>query len=146
MIMYPEAQIPVSQVSLPTQSFKELVSLGTALRPLRDEGVLVIGSGGSVHNLRALRHNTETNDWAIQFEQWLLETVEGNHFERLITPSEFPGTFHQAHPSLEHYAPLVVAWAAGNQNQAGRRIHHSFTYGNLGMACFEFGNRIENKD
>ena len=145
-IMYPEAKIPVAQVSLPTQSFKELVSLGTALRSLRNQGVLVIGSGGSVHNLSALRHTHQTDDWAIQFEQWLLEAVEGNHSEQLTTPSQLPANFRQAHPTLEHFAPLIVAWAAGNQNRPGRRIHHSFTYGNLGMSCFEFGTRIENGD
>lgn len=141
-IMYPAAQVPVVQVSLPTGSFDKLVRLGAALRPLREKGVLVMGSGGSVHNLRALRHSGPADDWVIQFEQWLLAAVEGNQFERLITPSGFPAIFSQAHPSLEHYAPLVVAWAAGDPDQPGRRIHHSFTYGNLGMSCFEFGNRM----
>jgi len=141
-IMYPAAQVPVVQVSLPTGSFDKLVRLGAALRPLREKGVFVMGSGGSVHNLRALRHSGPADDWVIQFEQWLLAAVEGNQFERLITPSGFPAIFSQAHPSLEHYAPLVVAWAAGDPDQPGRRIHHSFTYGNLGMSCFEFGNRM----
>jgi 4,5-DOPA dioxygenase extradiol len=141
-IMYPAAQVPVVQVSLPTGSFDELVRLGAALRPLREKGVLVMGSGGSVHNLRALRHGGPADDWVIQFEQWLLEAIVGNQFERLITPSGFPAAFPQAHPTLEHYAPLVVAWAAGDPDQPGRRIHHSFTYCNLGMSCFEFGNRI----
>ena len=141
-IMYPVAQVPVVQVSLPTGSFDELVRLGAALRPLREKGVLVMGSGGSVHNLRALRHSGPADGWVIQFEQWLLEAVEGNRFERLITPSGFPAMFSRAHPSLEHYAPLVVAWAAGDPDQPGRRIHHGFTYGNLGMSCFEFGIRL----
>jgi 4,5-DOPA dioxygenase extradiol len=141
-IMYPAARLPVVQVSLPAGSFDELVRLGAALRPLREKGVLVMGSGGSVHNLRALRHDGRADDWAVQFEQWLLETVEGNQFRHLITPSAFPSTFSRAHPSLEHYAPLVVAWVAGEPDRAGRRIHHSFTYGNLGMSCFEFGHRM----
>lgn len=141
-IMYPTAHVPVVQVSLPTGSFDDLVRLGAALRSLRETGVLVMGSGGSVHNLRALRHGGPADNWVIQFEQWLLEAVEGNLFERLITPSGFPSTFRQAHPTLEHYAPLVVAWAAGDPDQPGRRIHHSFTYGNLGMSCFEFGQRM----
>ncbi|WP_455197959.1 DODA-type extradiol aromatic ring-opening family dioxygenase [Kaarinaea lacus] len=145
MIMYPEAKIPVIQVSLPRGSLEQLATLGLAFRPLRQKGVLVIGSGGSVHNLGKLGHLT--SDWAVQFEQWLLETIEGNHFKRLITPSEYPITFHEAHPSLEHFAPLVVAWAAGNNNLPGRRFHHSFTYGNLGMSCFEFrSSRKQNCD
>lgn len=139
-IMYPEAQVPVVQVSLPTGSMDRLVSLGAALRPLRETGVLVVGSGGSVHNLRALDPHGHTDDWAVEFEQWLLDVVEGNHFDRLVTKSGFPATFSRAHPSLEHYAPLVVAWAAGDPDRPGRRLHHSFSYGNLGMSCFAFGH------
>lgn len=138
-IMYPAARIPVVQVSLPRGSFHQLVTLGGALRPLREEGVLVMGSGGSVHNLAELERAGETEEWAVQFEQWLLESVEGNYFDRLVTPSLFPAIFRRAHPSLEHYAPLVVAWAAGDPERRGRRIHHSFTYTNLGMSCYEFG-------
>lgn len=142
MIMYPEADIPVVQVALPGGAPDELVRLGTALAPLRREGVLIIGSGGSVHNLRALdTAGGHTDDWAVRFEHWLFEAVEGNHFERLISPADFPSTFRRAHPTLEHYAPLVVAWAAGDREAPGRRIHHSFSYGNLGMSCFEFGDQ-----
>ena len=76
-IMYPAARVPVVQLWLPTGSFDELVRLGAALRPLREKGVLVMGSGGSVHNLRALRHSGPADDWVIRFEQWLLAAVEG---------------------------------------------------------------------
>ena len=121
-VMYPAAQVPVVQVSLPKGSFDEFVRLGAALRSLRETGVLVMGSGGSVHDLRALRRGGPADAWVIQFG--------------------FPAMFRQAHPTLEHYAPLVVAWAAGDPDKPGRRIHQSFTYGNLGMSCFEFGNRM----
>ena len=141
MIMYPAADIPVVQVSLPAGSLDELVRLGSALGPLRRAGVLILGSGGSVHNLRSLKPAGTTDDWAVEFEQWLLDCVEGNHFDRLVTPAEFPETFRRAHPSLEHYAPLIVAWAAGARELPGRRVHHSFSYGNLGMSCFQFGGR-----
>ena len=137
--MYPEAQIPVVQISLPTGSLQELVTLGEALTPLPGEGVLVIGSGGSVHNLRALKPHGPTEAWALQFEKWLLEAVEQGHFEWLIKEEHFPPNFQHAHPTLEHYAPLIVAWAAGGADQPGRRIHHSFDYGNLGMSFFAFG-------
>lgn len=139
LIMYPRADIPVVQVSLPAGSVDAPVRLGAALAPLRRQEVLVIGSGGSTHNLRALRAVGNTDDWAIEFERWLRETVEDNRFDRLVTPAEFPATFHRAHPTLEHYAPLLVAWAAGNRHRPGRRIHHSFSYANLGMSIFEFG-------
>jgi len=139
MLMYPQADIPVIQVSLPAGSLQDLVALGEALSPLREEGVLIIGSGGSVHNLRALNRSTKTEAWASEFEQWLLTVIEGNQFEQLITPEQFPATIAQAHPTLEHYAPLIVAWAAADRLQRGRRQHHSFSYGNLGMSHFLFG-------
>lgn len=147
MVMYPAADIPVVQVSLPATEMggidgiaemTALVHLGNALAPLRKRGHLVIGSGGSTHNLAAIQAHGPTAGWALQFEQWLRETVEENHFERLLTPSDSSTVFKHAHPSLEHYAPLIVAWAAGNQRLPGRRVHHGFDYGNLGMSFFEF--------
>lgn len=105
---------------------------------MRDDNILIIGSGGSVHNLRALKFDGKTDDWVLQFENWLRDAIEGNRFEDLVTPASFPHTFVQAHPSIEHYAPLIVAWAAANPEQAGKRIHHSVSHGNLGMAMFEF--------
>ena len=137
-IMYPEADIPVIQVSLPAASLNDCVRLGKALSPLREQNILIIGSGGSVHNLRALAHNGSTEPWVLEFEDWLLESIEGNHFERLISPAAFPQSFRRAHPSIEHYAPLVVAWAAADTQKAGKRIHHSLSYINLGMSMFEF--------
>lgn len=79
-IMYPEARIPVVQVSLPTGSLADAAQMGAALAPLRHQGALVVGSGGSVHNLRTLKLNREPDDWAIDFEQWLLNVIEGNRF------------------------------------------------------------------
>ena len=137
--MFPEADIPVVQVSLPTGSMEDLTRLGVALGPLRRQGALIIGSGGSTHNLRALNRLGKADAWAIEFEQWLLESIECGPFDRLITPELFPPTFHRAHPTLEHYAPLVVAWAAGDRDRPGQRLHHSFSYGNLGMSLFSFG-------
>jgi 4,5-DOPA dioxygenase extradiol len=138
-LMYPAADIPVIQVSLPGASLADCARLGDALTPLREQGVLAIGSGGSTHNLRTIKRDGGPDEWAIRFEEWLRDTVEGNQFERILNPSESCEHFRRAHPSLEHFAPLVVAWAAGDRSRPGRRIHHSFSYGNLGMSGFEFG-------
>ncbi len=137
-IMYPEADIPVIQVSLPAASLAHAVRLGEALAALRNDHVLIIGSGGSVHNLRALRFDGSTDEWVKEFEDWLLETVEGNRFADLITADRFPRVFRQAHPTVEHYAPLIVAWSASGHKQPGKRIHHSTSYGNLGLSMYAF--------
>lgn len=143
MAMYPNADIPTVQVSLPVGPMQDYARLGAALSPLRREGVLIIGSGGSVHNLSALNIQGKTDVWAVQFEQWLCQAVEGNHLDWLLSPERFPETFSRAHPTLEHYVPLIVAWGAGGSNMPGRRIHHGFSCANLGMSFFEFGFQIE---
>lgn len=137
-IMYPEADIPVVEVSLPAASLAHAARLGEALAALRSDNVLVIGSGGSVHNLRALRFDGRTDQWVLEFEDWLLETVEGNRFGDLIIPDRMPRVFRQAHPTVEHYAPLIVAWSASGHRHPGKRIHHSTSYGNLGMSMYAF--------
>ena len=138
-LIYPEAQIPVVQVSLPTGTLADHAALGEALSPLRKEGVLTIGSGGTVHNLRLMNRENRTDLWAEEFEQWLKEAIEGNHFEWLIEREALPWNFQQVHPTVEHYVPLIVAWAAGGRNEPRKRIHTSFDYGNLGMGMFSFG-------
>ena len=139
-LMYPLADLPVAQVSLPAGDLAACARLGAALAPLRQEGVLVIGSGGSVHNLRALKPGAPPDDWALAFERWLKDAIEGNAFDCLLAVEAHPAEIRLAHPSLEHLAPLLVAWAAGGQDRPGRRFAEGFTYGNLGMSCYAFGD------
>ena len=143
-LMFPGAELPVVQVSLPVGDLADCARLGAALAPLRQQGVLVIGSGGSVHNLSAIRPAGPPDDWAVRFEAWLKETVEGNAFDQLIAAGAgLPADLRLAHPTLEHLehlAPLVVAWAAGGLDRPGRRFAQGFTYGNLGMSCYAFGD------
>jgi 4,5-DOPA dioxygenase extradiol len=139
MLMYPEVDIPVVQVSLAAGSLEQQVKIGEALRPLREEGVLIIGSGGSVHNLSEMRDGGTTDQWAINFEEWLRQGIEGNDFDQLISVDQFPPELSRAHPSIDHYVPIIVAWAAGDRSKAGKRIHHSFSYTNLGMSHYLFG-------
>jgi 4,5-DOPA dioxygenase extradiol len=139
MLIYPTAEIPVIQVSLPMGTLRESAKLGEALAPFREQGVLIIGSGGSVHNLRTMNREGRTDVWAKKFEYWLQQNVEGNRFDRVINPQQFTPLFDQAHPTPEHFAPLIVAWAAGNKTKPGRRFHQSFMYGNIGMAMYAFG-------
>ncbi len=140
-LMYPDASIPVVQVSLPESSLTELVEFGDALTPLTEEGVLIIGSGGSVHNLREMKRNGPPDAWALEFDAWLKDRVEGNHPDDLITVEQLPDNFRQAHPTLEHYAPIIVAWAAGNWKEPGQRVHQSFCHGNVAISHYLFGLR-----
>lgn len=138
-LMYPDADIPIVQVALPAGGFEACIRLGEALSALRKRNILIIGSGGSVHNLRALNRQNVTAPWALAFEDWLLQSIEGNHFDRVAGTNNLPTLFRTAHPTPEHYLPLVVAWSAGDSSRPGKRLHHSFMYGNIGMSMFRFG-------
>lgn len=138
-IIYPDADIPVVQLSLPVGVFADVAKIGKAIAPLRDEDVLIVGSGGSVHNLRRLKPSGPPDSWALGFEQWLQETIECNHFQRIIEPGRFTTYYAIAHPTPEHLAPLVLAWAAGDATRPGKRLHEGFSYGNLGMSNYLFG-------
>mgnify|MGYP001819592163 FL=1 len=139
-LIYPDADIPVVQLSLPTGPLTDVARLGEAIAPLRQEGVLIIGSGGSVHNLYRLKGSGPPESWAPGFEQWLLETIGNSRFEALLDPGSHTSHFEVAHPTPEHFAPLVLAWAAGGTERSGERLHDGFSYGNLGMSCYRFGN------
>lgn len=137
-VMYPGADIPVVQVALPAGGLELCLRLGAALAPLRERDVLILGSGGSVHNLREMNRLDRTDEWAARFEAWLQQAVETGDPGRLVKPEHHPREMARAHPTLEHFAPLPVVWAAGASSGNGRRIHHGFTHGNLGMSIYLF--------
>lgn len=109
--MYPRADVPVLQVSMPALDPAALVALGRALAPLRDEGVLVLGSGFLTHNMRfAFRPGTPT--WASEFDAWAAETVTSLDVEALMDFQRRAPGAREALPTWEHYAPLLVAAGA----------------------------------
>lgn len=137
---YPLADVPVIQISLPAGDLRDCAWLGQALAPLAEQEVLILGSGGSVHNLRALKPEGPPDPWATGFEHWLHQAVSSGDFEELVDPNRHDDSFAMAHPSMEHFAPLVCAWAAGGHGSPGRRFHADFMHGNLGMSSYVFGD------
>jgi 4,5-DOPA dioxygenase extradiol len=112
--MYPDADVPVLQISMPALDPEELFALGRALAPLRDEGVLVFGSGFLTHNMRfAFRPGTPT--WAREFDAWVGEALSRFDVDALKDFRNSAPAADQALPTWEHYAPvLVCAGAAGD--------------------------------
>ncbi len=109
--MYPEADVPVLQVSLPSMDAPSLFELGRALAPLREEGVLVIGSGFLTHNLRAMERgpNPQTPSWAAEFDAWSEDTLARQDVDALVDyRARAPGVRY-ALPTHEHFVPVVVA-------------------------------------
>lgn len=112
--MYPEADVPVLQLALPTLDPEELLALGAVLRPLRDEGVLIVGSGFMTHGLPFLRDfvlDAPPPDWSREFDQWVAVALERRDAEALAAFRDQPSALY-AHPTVEHFVPLFVALGA----------------------------------
>ena len=141
--MFPEANVPVIQLSVqPGRDAAHHVALGRALAPLRGEGVLVLGSGGIVHNLRELDWQGEggkVTTWAKAFNDWIAANVASGDEEALVDWLARAPEPRRAHPTPEHFMPFFVALGAGGF--PGRRLDYGFDLGSLGMDGYAFGAR-----
>jgi 4,5-DOPA dioxygenase extradiol len=132
-VMYPHADIPVLQMSMPTLEPGRLLDLGAKLRPLRDEGVLIIGSGFTTHGLPFLTDPTpdaEAPGWSREFDAWAAERFAAGDLDGLIDfRAKAPGMPY-AHPTVEHFAPLFVALgASADPEQAPKQVVDGFWMG-----------------
>jgi 4,5-DOPA dioxygenase extradiol len=132
-IMYPDGDIPVLQMSLPTQDPARLLKLGERLRPLRDEGVLVIGSGFLTHGLPFLtefRIDADAPGWSRDFDAWAGEALARGDVDALASyRSQAPG-MPFANPTVEHYTALFVTLgAATDPEDPGEQLFEGFWMG-----------------
>ena len=132
-IMYPDADIPVLQMSLPTHDPVRLMSLGERLRPLRDEGVLIIGSGFLTHwlpFLKEFRIEADAPGWSSDFDAWAGEALARGDVDLLSDyRAKAPGMPY-AHPTVEHYTPLFVTLgAATDPEEPGEQVIDGFWMG-----------------
>jgi 4,5-DOPA dioxygenase extradiol len=140
--MYPDADIPVTQLALqPARGTAHHLALGRALAPLRERGVLVIGSGHATHNLRdwvAQRGRTEPIRYAVDFSQWLeAKLAEGDERALVDYRDEAPSAA-RAHPTDEHLLPLFVAYGAAGARPSATRVADGYENGALSLASFLF--------
>lgn len=140
MLMRPTADIPVAQISIqPYKSPAHHLAVGKALSRLRDEGVLILGSGAVTHNLREFRGqgaDAPASPWAARFADWVAKTAETGDLDTL---AEFEARAPEAarnHASIEHFLPLFVALGARSDGGVIERVHESFTYGVLSMDAY----------
>ena len=116
-VMYPEADVPVLQISMPSLDPEELFAIGRRLRPLRDQGVLVIGSGFLTHGLpflRDFRLDAPPPGWSMEFDAWAHEALEHGDIDELSDFRHRAPAVRYAHPRTEHLAPLFVTLGAGD--------------------------------
>lgn len=138
--MYPEADVPVIELAVqPRQDARWHCALGAALAPLRQENILILGSGGAVHNLREVAwEGGAAPGWARDFDEWLATALaEGQEAALLDWRRQAPQPM-RAHPTPEHFLPLFVAWGAAGPGARGQRLHRGFTLGSLSMAAYRF--------
>lgn len=142
ILMYPEADIPVTQLSIqPHLGPEHHVRVGEALRPLRDENVLILATGGATHNLRELgrqRGNPVPQPWTAEFNEWLADALLERRTQDLVTYRGRAPHAVRNHPTDEHLIPLFVALGAGDPGGPTRRLHSSIDSGVISMDAYRF--------
>jgi 4,5-DOPA dioxygenase extradiol len=123
LVMYPNADVPVLQLSLPTHDPARLLDLGRRLRELRAEGTLVIGSGFLTHGLPYLTREQFTGTagapgWSVEFDDWAARALAAGDLDELARYPQAPGMPY-AHPTVEHFSPLFVALGCAEQPDGG---------------------------
>lgn len=142
-IMYPQADVPVAQISMqPLADARHHARLGEALRPLRDEGVLIIASGSMTHNLRAIQRDAiagEPPEWVTAFTDWMHDKLVSGDRDTVLDAIDVAPAAQANHPYDDHLLPLFVAMGATAKDEPIRRLHSSYEYGVLAMDTYRFG-------
>ena len=125
MKMYPNADIPVLQMSIPTQDPEKLFAIGKKLAPLRDEGILIIGSGFLTHGLpylKEFRIEATPPGWSIEFDLWAKEVLERGAIDELMNYKALAPGLPYAHPTVEHFAPIFITLGAAEVADAAPKM------------------------
>lgn len=138
-LMYPQADIPVVQISLKIgEGAKHHYELGKALHGLTAENILVIGSGNLTHNLRAAFSGKyqEVPNWVTEFSEWVADKIAANKIDELLEWEQKAPFAHENHPTDEHFLPLFVALGAAAENHQAQRFNNVVDYSVLAMDGF----------
>jgi 4,5-DOPA dioxygenase extradiol len=137
---FPEADVPVIQVSLPMpRTPRQVFELGRLLSPLRQEGVLLMGSGGIVHNLRLLDWSNQPapDAWALAFEQWIADHLTPPDLPTLFQAARIAPDHAKAVPTSEHFDPLFFALGAADDTPV-RTVFQGWQLGSLSLRTWEW--------
>lgn len=138
--MYPAADVPVVQLSLDRdRTPAEHFALARSLRALREEGVLIFGSGNIVHNLREISWNDTAYPWAEDFDRRVANAIMDRRYEALSEPAALGGEHALAVPTLEHYLPLLYVLAVCETTEEPHFFNAQVTLGSISMRSVRFG-------
>jgi 4,5-DOPA dioxygenase extradiol len=138
-LMYPEARIPVVPLAVPDSSPEQLYKFGLALAPFRSENVMIMGSGGIVHNLRMFRGGPTDQpvaSWAKEFDDWFQQKLEEHDVASLLHYRELAPHAELAVPTLDHFAPVFPILGAATDYTQVETIFEGFQYGSISMRSF----------
>ena len=143
MHMLPGATLPVFQLSLPIEMrAADAQALGLALAPLRERGVLIVGSGNIVHNLRVTRRGAgqnETYDWAAEFDTVVQDQIKKGQLDALAHFQKLGQVARMSHPTHEHYLPLLYAAGAARSTEMPRFFNTGFQSASISMRSVVWG-------
>jgi 4,5-DOPA dioxygenase extradiol len=144
--IFPHADIPVFQLSI--DYYKPMqyhFDLAQQLKSLRKKGVLVIGSGNIVHNLRLSFQTVRTHgeefalDWAIEFDAWIKSKIDAREFNSIISYENAGEMGKLSVPTVDHYAPMIYSLALAEKSEPIIYTHEEVTFGAMSMRCFKIG-------
>jgi len=142
--MFPKADIPVFQLSIDYyKPLKYHFDLAKQLNPLREKGVLIIGSGNIVHNLRLSFQSVRERgkefvfDWVKEFDEWAKDKIDSRDFKSLINYESAGTTAKLAVPTVDHYVPMLYSLALAEKNENIIYTHEEVTFGAMSMRCFK---------
>ena len=145
--LYPEADVPAFQVGLDDRrSLAGHVELGSELASLRDRGVLILGSGNIVHNLRRLEDQKDAQafPWTVEFDSHVKKAIETRDLVSLAAPEHWGKPLAAlAHPTLEHYVPLLYCMGSTTGDDKVTYPYEGFEYGSLSMRAVLLGQEVE---
>lgn len=141
--LYPQARLPVFQVSIDmSRGLAHQLEIGRTLSQLRDRGVLILGSGNVVHNLRALRFNGQPQDFALEFDNLFAERLQARDLNSLADAAGLGSLLRIAHPTVDHYLPaLTIAGASDSRDQLTFMTDH-IDLGSVSMRSFVFNQVV----
>ncbi|NOU98365.1 dioxygenase [Paenibacillus sp. LMG 31456] len=139
-LLLPQADTPVVTLSLnPRLVPEEQYRIGKALMHLRQQGILIIGSGGTVHNPGLLSWDSkDAEDWAIEFDQWVAERIHIWDLEALFDYEHRAPFAAKAVPTKEHFAPLFISMGAADRMRKATLLHQQYQLGTLSLSCWMF--------